>query len=89
MDWYLKRIQRKVGGAVKEFRLIEAGDRVLAALSGGKDSLVMLHSLKTRSINFPFKIYLEAVYVNNRRVPYEIDTEYLNLFVEIWKFRLT
>lgn len=80
MDWFLTRFQRKVGGAVKEFGLIKPGDRILLALSGGKDSLVMLHSLKIRSINFPFQVYFEAAYINNRQVPYEIDTEYLESF---------
>jgi tRNA 2-thiocytidine biosynthesis protein TtcA len=77
MNWYLKKVQKKVGAAVKNFGLIEANDRIMVAISGGKDSMVLLHSLKTRSINFPFQIYIEAVFVNNLSVPYEVDTVYL------------
>ncbi len=75
--WYLTRIQRKVGKAVKEFGMINPDDRILLAISGGKDSLVMLHALKTRAINFPFKIELAAAFVNTENVPYSIDTEYI------------
>jgi len=75
--WYLTRIQRKVGKAVKEFGLINKDDKILLAISGGKDSLVMLHALKTRARNFPFKIKLAAVFVNTENVPYSIDIEYI------------
>lgn len=77
MNWYLKKVQKKVGAAVKNFGLIEANDRIMVAISGGKDSMVLLHSLKSRSENFPFQITIEAVYVNNLSVPYEVDTTYL------------
>lgn len=76
--WYLTRIQRKVGKAVKEHGLINKGDRILLAVSGGKDSLVMMHALKTRSINFPFKIEMSAVFIKTDNVDYNIDTEYLD-----------
>ena len=41
----LKAIARRVGRAIEEYRLIEAGDRILCAMSGGKDSFAMLHVL--------------------------------------------
>jgi len=75
--WYLTRIQRKVGKAVKEHELINRGDRILLAISGGKDSLVMMHALKTRSVNFPFNIDLAAAYVHTENMPYSIDTDYI------------
>lgn len=41
----LKRLRGNVGKAVSDFTMIEAGDKVMAAISGGKDSFVMLDAL--------------------------------------------
>jgi tRNA 2-thiocytidine biosynthesis protein TtcA len=40
-----KNILHKVGEAVSRFKMIRDGDRVAAAVSGGKDSLTMLEAL--------------------------------------------
>ncbi len=47
-----------VGRASRDFQLIESGDRVMACVSGGKDSFVMLHLLRRvqRRAPFPFSI---------------------------------
>ena len=39
-------IQSQVGAAMREFEMIKDGDRVLIALSGGKDSLSLIHILR-------------------------------------------
>ena len=36
-------IMHKAGEAVVNYRMIEAGDRILIGLSGGKDSFVLSH----------------------------------------------
>lgn len=41
----LKRLRGNVGKAVSDFSMIEEGDKILAAISGGKDSFVMLDIL--------------------------------------------
>jgi tRNA 2-thiocytidine biosynthesis protein TtcA len=50
------KLLRKVGEAIQRFRMIREGDRVAAALSGGKDSATMLEALlllqKRAPINF-------------------------------------
>jgi tRNA 2-thiocytidine biosynthesis protein TtcA len=38
-------IKNRVGKAIREFALVAEGDRILVALSGGKDSWTLLRSL--------------------------------------------
>jgi tRNA 2-thiocytidine biosynthesis protein TtcA len=38
-------VSRKIGKALGEYRMLDDGDTVLVAVSGGKDSLVLLHFL--------------------------------------------
>jgi tRNA(Ile)-lysidine synthase TilS/MesJ len=39
-----------VGQAIKEWGMIQDGDRLLLGLSGGKDSLALLHILKALQV---------------------------------------
>ena len=59
-----KRILRKAGRAVADFRMIEEGDRVLVALSGGKDSWTLLHCLESLRRRAPVAFEVHAVTVH-------------------------
>ena len=59
-----KKIMSKLGKTNAEFNLIEDGDRILVALSGGKDSLTMLHALKEQQRRAPFKFEIIAVTIS-------------------------
>ena len=48
-----KTLLRKVGEAVGRFKMIRDGDRVVVALSGGKDSLTWLEALLLLSSERP------------------------------------
>ena len=62
---YLERdIRRLVGKAIHKYRLIEEGDRILVALSGGKDSLSMLQLLHERRPRVPTKYDLSVLTVD-------------------------
>jgi tRNA 2-thiocytidine biosynthesis protein TtcA len=60
----LKPLARRVGRAIEEFRLIEDGDRILCAMSGGKDSYAMLHLLDHLRRRAPVRFELVAVTVD-------------------------
>lgn len=58
-----KKIMSKIGRTNAEFALIEEGDKILVGLSGGKDSLTMIHALMEQQRRAPFKFELLAVTV--------------------------
>ena len=43
-----KTLQRKVGKAIHEYKMIRDGDRIAVGVSGGKDSLTLLDALRGR-----------------------------------------
>ncbi|MEA3370554.1 MAG: ATP-binding protein [Campylobacterota bacterium] len=53
----------KLGKTNAEFTLIEEGDKILVGLSGGKDSLTMIHAMKEQQRRAPFKFEFVAVTV--------------------------
>lgn len=54
----------KLGRTNAEFKLIEEGDKILVGLSGGKDSLTMIHAMKEQQHRAPFKFEFLAVTVS-------------------------
>jgi tRNA(Ile)-lysidine synthetase-like protein len=54
----------KLGKTNAEFGLIEEGDKILVGLSGGKDSLTMIHAMKEQQRRAPFKFDFVAVTIS-------------------------
>ncbi len=69
-----KKIMSKLGKTNAEFNLIEEGDKILVGLSGGKDSLTMIHALKEQQRRAPFKFEFLAVTIS-----YGMGEDYSNL----------
>lgn len=59
-----KKIMSKLGKTNAEFELIKEGDKILVALSGGKDSLTMIHALKEQQRRAPFSFEFIAVTIS-------------------------
>jgi len=86
-----KRLMREAGRAIADFNMIEAGDRVMVCLSGGKDSYGMLDILLKLRERAPIDFDIVAVnldqkqpgfpddvlprYLSELGVPFHIETQ--------------
>lgn len=59
-----REINHQVGRALHQYGMIADGERIAVGLSGGKDSLVMMHALTERIRRIPIDYTLHAVYVD-------------------------
>ena len=59
-----KALMRPIGRAIAEHDMIREGDRVVLGLSGGKDSLTLLHALRHLQRHAPVRFELAAITVD-------------------------
>ena len=75
-----KKIERRFNKAVVDYRMLDDGDRILVALSGGKDSLALLELLAARSRIFKPRISIVAAHIRLRNIEYLSDAAVLDEF---------
>jgi tRNA 2-thiocytidine biosynthesis protein TtcA len=93
-----RRIFKAVGQAIGDFKMIEEGDKLMVAVSGGKDSWVMLHILNDLRKRAPVRFDIVAVnldqgyegyethiiedYLAKNKIPYHMAEKDINKIVQ-------
>ena len=60
----LKEVSRRSARAILDYGMIEEGDKIAVAVSGGKDSISLLHVLRHRQRVSPVKFEFTAVHID-------------------------
>ena len=77
---FFLEIEKSVGAAINSYSLIGANDKVAVALSGGKDSLVLLDTIANRRKRLPIKYDILAVHIHAANIGYKTDLDFIKGF---------
>src|SRR5919108_1694339 len=82
------RVAKKTTKAIKDFNLIEDGDRIMVGLSGGKDSWALLQLLDELRQRAPIRFSLIAVNVDSGYKEYKHDLIAKTCEARGWEYRI-
>ena len=82
------RIAKKTTRAIKDFNLLEDGDRVMVGLSGGKDSWALMQTLDNLRQRAPIDFSLIAVNVDSGYKDYKHDVIAKTCEARGWEYRI-
>ena len=86
---YAQRLtDKRITRAIMEYRLIEEGDRILVALSGGKDSLALAWNLAQKTRGYPVSFEVEALHLVTGFAPTDQPQVLADLLAG-WNVKLT
>lgn len=80
---YISNLNQKIGRTMLKQGMLQEGDKILIALSGGKDSMILLDVLSDRRKHLPFKIEISAAHIMIPTIGYAADIEYLRDFCKV------
>jgi len=78
----MQMIIDKVKHAIEKHQLLERGDKLVVAISGGPDSVCLLHILHSLSVEYGIKIYGAHLNHNFRGIEAQKDAQYVNNLCE-------
>ena len=71
----MTRLEHRLAGEIKEtcqtYELLAPGDRIMVAMSGGKDSYTLFHLLARLVPKLPFSVELVAVHLDQQQPGYD------------------
>jgi tRNA 2-thiocytidine biosynthesis protein TtcA len=68
-----RSLSKEMARAIREFAMIDEGDRVMVAVSGGKDSYTLLHLLRRLQRNAPINFEIVALNVDQGHPGYPVE----------------
>ncbi len=77
MDVISTKVERVVHETINRHSLVQKGDRIIVGLSGGPDSVCLLHVLKSEESEWGIKVYAAHLNHNLRGLKAEEDANYV------------
>jgi tRNA 2-thiocytidine biosynthesis protein TtcA len=74
-----KQLRHKAGEAIHDYRMIREGDKVMVAVSGGKDSIVMIRILSLLKKSAPVNYEIIPVHI---KTGFELDFDRIALWIK-------
>ena len=70
---------------MKKFNMVESGDKIVVGVSGGADSLALLHILNEIKIIFPLELVVAHVHHGLRGKDADTDAEFVEGICRDWQ----